>query len=106
MRNLTMWTVVMSIFIFFTGTSFAEMSHMKGSEGEITHQESIIKSLGNKMVCPVMATLFKADKDTKFYEHDGKTYYFCCPMCIDKFKANPKKYIAEKEKAKPHSGHH
>jgi Cu+-exporting ATPase len=27
------------------------------------------------------------------YEYEGKTYYFCCPGCIDQFKADPEKYI-------------
>lgn len=25
-------------------------------------------------------------------EYKGKTYYFCCPDCIGKFKQNPEKY--------------
>ena len=30
------------------------------------------------------------------HEHDGKTYYFCCPGCKEKFKADPAKYLAPK----------
>jgi Cu+-exporting ATPase len=26
-------------------------------------------------------------------EHAGKTYYFCCPHCVEKFKAEPQKYL-------------
>ncbi len=26
--------------------------------------------------------------------HDGKTFYFCCPSCLQKFQANPGKYLA------------
>ena len=26
-------------------------------------------------------------------EHMGKTYYFCCSMCKEKFEANPHKYM-------------
>ncbi len=26
-------------------------------------------------------------------EHDGKTYYFCSPICKQKFDRNPEKYI-------------
>ncbi len=36
-------------------------------------------------------------------EHGGRTYYFCCARCAEKFKADPKQYlerVAEK-KAKP-----
>ena len=28
------------------------------------------------------------------YEHEGKTYYFCCPHCRDKFQAQPGNYLA------------
>ncbi len=30
------------------------------------------------------------------HAHDGKTYYFCCPGCKEKFKADPAKYLAPK----------
>jgi Cu+-exporting ATPase len=30
------------------------------------------------------------------HEHAGKTYYFCCPGCKEKFKADPTKYLAAK----------
>ena len=29
---------------------------------------------------------------------NGKTYYFCCPGCVTKFKADPAKYAAEADK--------
>jgi len=29
-------------------------------------------------------------------EHDGKTYYFCSPICKQKFDRNPEKYIKSK----------
>jgi Cu+-exporting ATPase len=30
------------------------------------------------------------------HEHAGKTYFFCCPGCKEKFKADPAKYLAPK----------
>ena len=27
------------------------------------------------------------------HQHAGKTYYFCCAPCVDKFKADPNKYL-------------
>nr|MDO8134954.1 YHS domain-containing protein [Candidatus Njordarchaeum guaymaensis] len=29
-------------------------------------------------------------------EHKGKTYFFCSPMCKQKFDRNPEKYIKSK----------
>jgi Cu+-exporting ATPase len=28
------------------------------------------------------------------YQHEGKTFYFCCAGCVDKFKKEPAKYLA------------
>src|ERR1700675_4853182 len=28
-------------------------------------------------------------------EHAGKTYYFCSPHCVEKFKADPEKYLTQ-----------
>ena len=25
--------------------------------------------------------------------HDGRTYYFCCPSCMQKFQADPQRYL-------------
>jgi YHS domain-containing protein len=30
-----------------------------------------------------------------YTEYEGKKVYFCCPGCIDKFKASPSSYIAK-----------
>ena len=34
------------------------------------------------------------------YQYAGKNYYFCCPKCLEKFKAQPEKYL----NAKPTTG--
>ncbi len=35
-------------------------------------------------------------------EHEGKTYYFCCSSCKEKFMENPEKYLS----GQPSEGHH
>lgn len=60
---------------------------------------------GNK-ICPV-----SRDKVTgkHFVEHNGKRYGLCCPMCANKFKKNPEKYLkqmASGSTVKNHSHHH
>src|SRR5262245_64472948 len=27
--------------------------------------------------------------------HEGQTYYFCCPSCLQKFQADPQRYLAK-----------
>lgn len=49
--------------------------------------------------CPVMGG--EIDKDTPYKTvHKGKTIGFCCPDCIEKFNAEPKKYMAKIYKGK------
>ncbi|MCU1304770.1 MAG: copper-translocating P-type ATPase [Candidatus Sulfotelmatobacter sp.] len=33
------------------------------------------------------------------YDHDGKNYYFCCAPCVEKFKADPSKYLSQESSA-------
>ena len=56
--------------------------------------------VGNK-VCPVTGDKINP-KNNVTYEYQGKTYHFCCPMCVPEFRKNPEKYIEviNKEKAK------
>lgn len=42
-------------------------------------------------ICPVIHN--PASKEHS-YIYKGKTYYFCCPMCIEEFKKEPQKYIS------------
>jgi YHS domain-containing protein len=32
-------------------------------------------------------------EDSPKAEYNGKTYYFCCPHCIEKFEANPAQFV-------------
>ncbi len=36
-------------------------------------------------------------------EHEGRTYYFCCPHCADKFKAAPEQYLDRPAAAAKHA---
>ncbi|MCB9739817.1 MAG: YHS domain-containing protein [Deltaproteobacteria bacterium] len=38
---------------------------------------------------------FKPTSETVTAEYKGKTYYFCCPGCDEKFAADPEKYVSE-----------
>ncbi len=41
-------------------------------------------------VCPLMGG--EIDKDL-YVNHDGKRVYFCCPDCVEKFRADPATYL-------------
>lgn len=47
-------------------------------------------SLKAQETCPVMG----GELDKSIYvDHEGKRVYFCCGMCVEKFKKDPEKYL-------------
>jgi cytochrome c oxidase subunit 2 len=56
------------------------------------HHHQVTKQMHDFGVCPVMGG--EANEEYS-YVYEGKTYYFCCPMCIEKFKNDPQKYISK-----------
>jgi P-type Cu+ transporter len=36
------------------------------------------------------------------WEHEGRTYYFCCPSCLERFKADPAAYSAGASRSSQH----
>lgn len=49
--------------------------------------------VGEKTTCPVSGEEFVVTADSPKADHNGKTYYFCCPGCDKKFKADPAKFM-------------
>lgn len=49
--------------------------------------------VGDKTTCPVSGEEFTVSATSPKVEVDGKTYYFCCSGCAQKFQADPKKYV-------------
>ena len=43
-------------------------------------------------VCGMMA-----DGSPHRYEYQGRTYFFCCAGCLQKFRAEPTRYLEPKE---------
>jgi len=52
------------------------------------------------VVCPVCDHEFKKSEAKVTYEHEGKTYYFCCEGCKEKFVKNPEKFLKKKAEMK------
>jgi YHS domain-containing protein len=65
-----------------------EATAASGSSGPTTTRPSAIA----QKKCPVLGNPI----DPKvFIDYQGRRVYFCCPPCIDKFKAEPAKYLAK-----------
>lgn len=49
--------------------------------------------IGDRQACPISGEVFTVTGASPKAEYKGKTYYFCCPGCVEKFKADPEKYV-------------
>jgi YHS domain-containing protein len=47
---------------------------------------------GDVSRCTVTGEEIEVTADMPHAEHEGKTYYFCCPGCKKKFEADPSKF--------------
>ena len=52
--------------------------------------------VGDRTTCPVSGDTFVVKADSPKVEHEGKSYYFCCPGCDAQFEADPDKYLQKK----------
>jgi YHS domain-containing protein len=52
--------------------------------------------VGDKSTCLISNEEFLVTDKSPKVEHEGKTYYFCCPGCDTEFKADPAKYLKPK----------
>lgn len=79
------------------GATPAPMSPEAVAEGAVEVEESLVApgeaQMGDSTRCPVSGHSFVVDADSPKVEHEGKTYFFCCPGCDEKFLENPAKYL-------------
>ena len=54
-------------------------------------------------VDPVCGMSVAADSPHRL-EHEGTTYRFCCAGCVDRFRADPARYLEEREPEAPDPG--
>jgi len=62
--------------------------------------EKYIKESEEQVTCPVTGEIVKKSEAGASYEYKGKTYYFCCENCKEKFIKDPEKYIQKKDEMK------
>ena len=62
----------------------------------LSHIHDSGRSLGAEMTVtdPVCGMQFPPEKAAGKCEYQGQTYYFCYTGCLEKFKAEPAKYLA------------
>ena len=67
------------------------------TEAESAPEETLVApdeaKIGDKTTCLVSKHTFTVSADSPTVEHEGKTYFFCCPGCDEKFMQDPAKYL-------------
>jgi YHS domain-containing protein len=58
----------------------------------IKNPEEYVKADEERVICPVSGEKISVSEAAGSYEYNGKTYYFCCDMCKEKFLKDPEKY--------------
>lgn len=97
------------------GGSSSETTESQGSSTETsggqTASATVVApgeaTVGDTTTCPVSGEEFVVTAESPHVEHEGRTYYFCCPGCDARFQANPQQYLspapATSEEAAPAS---
>ena len=67
------------------------------ARGEFTQKALEAQPRPEYVIDPVCGMSVAAEQSNHPFEHEGTTYYFCCPGCRYAFKENPAKYLMEEE---------
>ncbi len=49
--------------------------------------------VGQEVTDPVCGMSIDAASAVGSHEYDGETYYFCNPVCLERFRNDPEKYV-------------
>ncbi len=94
MKTLCMTLALAGAMVAFTGPVRSQDVEQKSAPP--SEKTAEIKEMEGA-ACPVLG----GPIDKKYsYTYKGTRYYFCCPVCIGKFKADPEKYIEKMPKGK------
>ncbi len=61
----------------------------------------VINNGSSNVKDPVCGMQFPAEKAAGKLEHEGQTYYFCNPGCLEKFRLSPQDYLGSKDSSAP-----
>ena len=94
MRNkLLVLFSTLSVLLLANNIALACGCGCKGNNCGSSQQTTIQDIVEEKVQCPVMKNWILPSEAADKTEYNGKTYYFCCGGCKEKFLAEPEKYI-------------
>ncbi len=87
-----MKTATQIALIFTIGCILAFARTVRADELQV--RQPTQAEIGKIVSCPVTNERVEVSKDTPVVDYRGKSYYFCCPGCVEDFKNNPDKYAS------------
>jgi YHS domain-containing protein len=109
LSRLTPWLLTLALLPLLPACKKAatETAHPEGdhahAEGEEDHHAGDLDSrelvdnwaaeIGDVTVCPVSNKKFEVAESSPRYEYQGRSFVFCCPMCLEKTKAEASQYL-------------
>lgn len=96
MKNKLLVLLTLPVAILFIGNfALACSCGCKGNNcgANVSQQSNTNNVAEEKVECPVMKNWILPSQAADKTEYNGKTYYFCCGGCKEKFLADPEKYI-------------
>ena len=95
MKGLSVTLALAVAMVAIAGWALGQEAEQKGVPGSERGAASVpvpAAKEGEGATRPVLAGPY----DKKYnYTYRGTIYYFCCPMCVEKFKADPEKYAGK-----------
>jgi YHS domain-containing protein len=102
MATIMLVSFASAMLLFLNGCKKSEpqtsMSSVESKKETAEPAKEAVTAVIEQTTCPVMGG---AINKAVFTEYQGKKVYFCCPGCIEKFKANPEQYVAKLPQFKP-----
>jgi len=62
-------------------------------------KDNIFKDSFKSAIDPVCGMNVKMTPGAPHYEYQGKTFYFCCQRCLERFQQDPEKYLSKEKPA-------
>ena len=87
MRTVSITALIGFVLVMFF--AFSGCSHFTHNHGTV-QKDAHASGTMHQTTCPVMGG--EIDKNV-YVDYQGKRVFFCCKMCVDKFKEDPEKYM-------------
>jgi YHS domain-containing protein len=89
-KNLGTITLFIAVVLLIAIVTIPGFKKKEAAPAAAAPRKQVTSETVEQTTCPVMGRVI----DKKIYtEYKGKKVYFCCKECLEKFKAEPEKYL-------------